>query len=196
MRYSENGTIDAAYALIADMIAPATLDEAQPQSAMTVAAALMELGERDSWATVWWAYGALNHDLSDAALQSAMETLGDVVRPRLARAAALMLKAQTAYTLAIRSERPPATDEQRQLLEAAFELAPTWPELRVRLARACKESGDEAAAREHAARALEGLRIGPPADPFDAAISGWNLDPEYVRAEFEELGLISAAGGG
>lgn len=69
----------------------------------------VELGEDRSWASVWWAYGALHHELSDGALAMALELLVRVDRSADARAAALMLQAaikvaQAAYA---ESDSPP-----------------------------------------------------------------------------------------
>jgi len=69
----------------------------------------VELGEDRSWASVWWAYGALHHELSDEALVRALELLVRVDRSADARAAALMLQAaikvaQAAYA---ESDSPP-----------------------------------------------------------------------------------------
>ncbi len=192
MKYSERPALDHVYASLAEMLEPADPNRAQPKLAMTIASALAELGEDRSWASVWWAYGAVRHDLSDSALEQAFQLLDRVERPKEARAAALMLRAQVRYSQAVYAEATPDASEQHALLQEAVELAPGWPELRVRLARACKTIGDELAAKEHAARAVELLaEVAPTDDPFDAAISGLSLDRAYVTKELEGLGLLA-----
>jgi hypothetical protein len=157
---------------------------------MIVADALGELGEDRSWASVWWSYGALHHDLSDEALDKALELLGRVERPLEACAAALMLEAEIKFKQAVTAEVNPSAVEQRALLDKAVSLAPRWPELQVRLAYACRAVGDEQAARDHAATALELLaREGPTEDPFDFAMSGRSLDRTYVKEELGTLGI-------
>jgi hypothetical protein len=185
VRYSERSSLDAAYALVARLFEPGNPSEARPDEAMVVAAALIELGERRSWASVWWAYGALHHELSDEALARAMELLEDVDGSDEARAAALMLRAEIRYTQAVYARSSPSHDEQRRLLEQAVALAPGWPALQLRLARACRDSGDDRAAAGHAANALELHR--PTDDPFDSAISGHNLEREYLARELDQL---------
>jgi hypothetical protein len=183
--YSDVPELDAAYALIARLYEPGRPSDARPDEAMVIAAALLELGERRSWASVWWAYGALHHELSDEALARADELLGDVEGPDEARAAALMLRAEIRFTQAVYAGSRPAPDEQRRLLEQAVALGAGWPSLHIRLARACRDARDNRAAAEHAARALELRR--PTDDPFDSAISGHNLDRDYLEREAEQL---------
>lgn len=177
--------VDAAYALIARLYEPDHPSDARPDDAMTIAAALIELGERRSWASVWWSYGALHHDLSDEALARALELLEGVTGPDEARAAALMLRAEIAFQQDVYAQTSHSPDEQRRLLEAAAALVPGWPSLHIRLARAYHDAADDRAAAEHAARALELRR--PSDDPFDSAISGHNLDREYLTSEAERL---------
>jgi hypothetical protein len=185
VRYSDLAEVDAAYALIARLYEPDDPSEARPDEALVIAAALVGLGERRSWASVWWAYGALHHELSDEALARADELLGDVREPDEARAAALMLRAEIRFTQAVYAESSPSPDEQRRLLQDAVALAPGWPSLHLRLARACRDAGDDRAAAAHATRALELHR--PSDDPFDSAISGHNLDRDYLASEAEQL---------
>lgn len=192
MKYSERAALDHVYELLAEMLEPADPNRAQPGPAMTIAAALVELGEDRSWASVWWAYGAIHHDLSDGALEQASQLLDRVERPQEARAAALMLQAQIRYSQAVYAESTPSAAEQCALLQEAVELAPGWPELRVRLARACQAIGDQPAAKEHGARAFALLAdTGTTGDPFDDAISGLNLDRDYVTNELAGLGLVA-----
>jgi hypothetical protein len=94
---------------------------------MTVSAALVELGEHNSWAAVWWAYAALYHGLSDAALAQAARWLRRVDRPAAARAAALMLRADIESKIAAYAGKEPPTQTQRQLLEEATLQAPIGP---------------------------------------------------------------------
>jgi hypothetical protein len=190
VRYSDIPAFDAVYALVAQLSEPDDPGQARLEEAMIIAAALVELGEDRSWASVWWAYGALHYELSDEALDRALELLARVDRPANARAAALMLRAEIKYTQAAYSRSDPSPIEQRALLDQAVSLAPEWPALRLRLARASKAAGDEPAARNHAAAALTLLASGHATpDPFDSAITGRNLDSTYVSQELEALGL-------
>ncbi len=194
MRYSETAAVDAVYALVAELFEPGDPERAQPAEAMTIAEALVELGEDRSWASVWWSYGALHHDLSDAALEKSLGLLTRVDRPTSARAAALMLQAEIKYKQAVYAETDPSPTDQRTLLDKAAALAPQWPELHVRLAHACKAVGDEQAVRYHAGKALSLLAsTRPTEDPFDSAISGRNLDPAYIKKELEALGSHASA---
>lgn len=140
MRYSKLQAVNEVYELIARLFEPeAGPAEAKPDQAFTVAGALVELGEANSWASVWFAYGALHHDLSDEALMRALtlmralELLDHVDASATARAAALMLKAEAAFSLATYREDEPDRSEQVALLDEAVELAPDWPSLHLRL---------------------------------------------------------------
>jgi tetratricopeptide (TPR) repeat protein len=193
MRYSGDASLDAVYGLIARLSEPNNPDEARLDEALIIAGALIELGEDRSWASVWWAYGALHYDLSDEALARALELLARVDHPDEARAAARMLEAEIKFTQAIYADSTPSHDEQRALLDEAVALAPDWPSLRLRLARACKAAGDEPAAREHAARLLVLLRGQPsPPNPFDSAITEKDFDRGYLEREIDALGLGDA----
>jgi hypothetical protein len=193
MRYSAEAPIDAIYNLLAHLAEPEDPDEARLDEVMIIAEALVRCGQGQSWASVWWAYAALHYDMSDEALHKALGLLARVDTPGEARAAALMLQAEIKMTQATYMSADPSSREQRSLLEDAVSLAPEWPSLRLRLARACKSEGDESMAREHAARALALLRnSGPTEDPFDSAITGRNLDREYVDREVAALGLTGA----
>lgn len=160
---------------------------------MVIAFGLIELGEDRSWASVWWAYGALHYDMSDEALDTALDFLGRVDHPAEARAAALMLRAEIKQAQAAYSGSDPSPTEQRTLLGEAVSLAPNWPALRLRLARASKAAGDEQEARGHATEALALLASGSTQDPFDSALSGRNLDRAYVERELEALGLAGTS---
>lgn len=189
MKYSDVPAIDAVYALIAEFAEPDNPEEARLGDAMMIASALVELGEDRSWASVWWAYGALHHDMSDEALNTGLELLGRVDHPVEARAAALMLRAEIKYAQAANAQSDPSPIEQRTLLDEAVSLAPDWPGLRFRLARASRAVGDEPAARTHAAKALSLLASGGTRDPFDSALTGRNLNRAYVERELQVLGL-------
>jgi hypothetical protein len=189
MKYSDAPAIDALYALVAEFAEPEDPERARPGDAMVIASALVELGEARSWASVWWAYGALHYDMSDDALDRALELLARVDRPAAARAAALMLRAEVKYAQAAYAQVDPSHIEQRALLDEAVSMAPNWPALRLRLARASKATGDEAAARSHATQALTLLASSKTGDPFDSAVTGRNLDRDYVERELHALGL-------
>jgi len=188
MRYDTVQALDDVYRLIAALYK----GEDQPERAMTIANALIALGEDRSWATVWWAYGAIHHDLSDESYQRALKLLEKVNRSSQARAAGLMLRAEIESTSAIEQGDSPEPQRQLTLLAEAVTLAPDWPNLHIRLAYACTAAGDYEGARHHASLALEQLEDGRPAseDPFERAISGRALDRSYVREELEALGLI------
>jgi hypothetical protein len=190
MRYSDSPELDAVYCLVASWSQPDDPDQARLDEAMTVAGALAGLGEDRSWASVWWAYGAVHYDMSDEALDRALDLLARVDHPDCARAAALMLQAEIEYAKAVYAESEPSHVRQRDLLARAVSLAPDWPSLRLRLARASKALGDEADARDHGAQATALLAREPTVDPFDSAIAGRNLDRDYVRRELELLGVV------
>ena len=184
MRYSEDAPINAVYVLLARLAEPNNPDKTQLDAVMTVASALLGYGQDRSWASVWWAYGALHHDMSEESLERALDLLARVDTPNEARAAALMLQAEIKMTQAAYSSSDPSPAEQQSLLDDAVSRAPDWPSLRLRLARACRCNGNESAAREHAGRALALLRAADPSeDPFDSAISGRSLDRDYVEHE-------------
>jgi hypothetical protein len=188
MQYSESSAVNRAYELIAAMSEPAKPDDARQDEAMVMAAALEALGEDRSWASVWWAYGAIHYDMSDEALDRALDLLSRVDRSDDARAAAIMLRAEILQSKAIYASVEPSIQEQFELLEEAVSLAPEWPSLRLRLARASRALGDDSETRRHASAARSLLAHGATGDPFDSAITGRNLDPEYVRRALDELG--------
>ncbi len=184
MRYAADDSIDAVYKHLARLAAPLDPNDARLDESMVVADALLSLGQDRSWASVWWAYGALHHDLSDEALSRALDLLRCVDHPDEARAAALMLQAEVKGKQAAYGSMDSPPGEQRLLLEEAVKLAPTWPSLRLRLARACTADREEVASREHATQALALLPAKQPTDdPFDTAITGRNLDRDYVERE-------------
>jgi hypothetical protein len=193
MKYSDMVGLDALYALIAGFAAPEDPGEARFEDAGVIASGLLDLGEDRSWASVWLAYRALHHEMSDQALARALEFLLRVDHPAEARAAALMLIAEITNTRAVYAQTDPSHGEQRALLAEAVTLAPDWPALRLRLARACKAVGadDEARAQARAARAL--LASPPTEDPFDTAITGRNFNRAYVERELETFGLAGPA---
>lgn len=157
---------------------------------MTIADALVALGEDRSWASVWWAYGAIHHDLSNEAYERALDLLGRVDASDEARAAALMLRAEIEATAAYESQRPPDHRRQSELLTRAVELAPDWPNLHLRLAHASAASGDMEAAQHHGAIAACQFAESPTSDdPFDVALSGTGLDKSYVSSELRSLGV-------
>ena len=190
MRYSNSPELDAVYGLVASWSRPDDPDQARLDEAMTVAGALASLGEDRSWASVWWAYGALHYEMSDEALDRSLVLLARVDHPDCACAAALMLQAEIEYASAVYAESEPSHAKQRDLLARAVSLAPDWPALRLRLARASKAVGDEADARDHGARVVALLEREATLDPFDSAITGRNLDRDYVRRELEMLGVV------
>lgn len=186
MKYDERADINSAYDLIASLYE----NEDDPGRAMSIAEELLERGEDRSWASVWWAYGALHHDLSDEAYARALDFLARVDRPTEARAAALMLMAEIESTQAIEAGGSPDARRQAELLSVAVALAPSWPSLHLRLAYALRELGRVDESRSEARRALEQLeRAGPSGDPFDTAISGTTLDRDYVASEVKSLGV-------
>lgn len=190
MRYSAAPALDAAYRLIAVLYER----EDQPEQAMTIADALIELGEDRSWASVWWAYGAVHHDLSDSGYERALGLLAGVDGSPGARAAALMLRAEIESTRAIEQGISPDVRRQAELLSEAVDLAPDWPNLRIRLTRACLSVGDKQAARQHAQATLAHLEQQPTSgDPFDSALSGRTLDRTSAAEELDALGVLNGA---
>jgi hypothetical protein len=184
VEYSERPPLEAVYKLLARLSAPWDPGEARLDEAMVVADALIELGDARSWASVWWSYGALHHDLGNEALARGAELLSRVDRPDSARAAALMLLAEIRETQAIWGDEEDDHHEERALLERAVALAPEWPALHLRLARACRDVGDAGAAARHATRALELHR--PSTEPFDA-LTGHSLNRDYLVREVASL---------
>jgi tetratricopeptide (TPR) repeat protein len=186
MRYDSAPALEDVYQLIAALYE----DEDQAEWAMIIADALVALGEDRSWASVWWAYGVIHHDLSDSSYKRALELLEKVDRSSESCAAALMLRAEIESTRAIERADSPEPRRQFELLSQAVDLAPDWPNLHLRMAHACVALGDEESARRHAWLALEQLdeqRVSK--DPFDSALSGGLLDKSYVREELGALGL-------
>jgi hypothetical protein len=183
--------LNEVYELIAVFYEAQFRESHSAQRAMIIAAALVELGEHRSWASVWWAYGAIHHDLSDEALKRALDLLSEVATPDPARAAALMLGAEIKFSQALNAGEEPNPREQVSLLAEASRLAPDWPSIRVRLARALHEARRDDLAREHAEVAV--TLVGPTrsADPFDTAISGRGLRPGWVHDELNALGLLT-----
>lgn len=191
MRYSDVEAVDATYDLIATLYAIEFQSMASAERAMTISLALAELGEDRSWASVWWAFGALHHDLSDEGFDRALEMLGNVDKSPAARAAALMLTAEIRMTRAAYRDEDPDQAAQVTALAEAARLAPDWPSLRVRLARALVAVGDIEAARTHAQAAVAQMPSEPSADPFDVAITGSGLRRGWAADELEALGLSS-----
>ena len=117
--------------------------------------------------------------------------LAKVEAPEQACAAALMLRAEIRFTQAIQSGDEPDQIEQAELLSEAVALAPDWPNLCARLARALHAAGDEQAARRHAMRAVALMeQAGPPEDPFDTAFTGTGLQSGWAAEELGALGLL------
>jgi hypothetical protein len=193
VRYSDSPELDAVYRLLARLSRPADPGDARLDQVMVIADALAGLGEDRSWASVWWAYGALHYELSDEALERAAVLLTAVERPEGARAAALMLRAEVENSQAVyaqAAELPYA--DQRRLLAEAVALEPEWPALRMRLAHACVGVGALDEARVHARQALALLERPPTGDPFDSALTGRNTDRAHARQELQKLGLTDA----
>ncbi|MFN8149662.1 MAG: hypothetical protein U0R24_00860 [Solirubrobacterales bacterium] len=191
MKYSDSKFLQAVYELIGTLYVTEFRVARNPERAMAISAALVELGEDRSWASVWWAYGAINHDLRDQACERALVLLAKVEAPEQACAAALMLRAEIRFTQAIQSGDEPDQIEQAELLSEAVALAPDWPNLCARLARALHAAGDEQAARRHAMRAVALMeQAGPPEDPFDTAFTGTGLQSGWAAEELGALGLL------
>lgn len=186
MRYDARQDVNAVYELIATLFE----FEDAPERAMAIAGALIELGEDRSWASVWWAYGAVHHDLSDEAYARALELLARVDRSENARAAALMFIAEIESTQAIDAGSSPDPRRQATLLSEAVALAPLWPSLRLRVAYPLRELGQSDASCREAQAALDLLdRAENTGDPFESAISGASLDREYVVGEAKAFGV-------
>ncbi len=190
VRYTESPVLNEVYELLAVLFETEFEDPLSAERAMTIAAALGELGEDRSWASVWWAYGAVHHDLSDEALARALELLSKVVAPDSARAAALMLRAEIKFSQAVNAGDEPNPREQVELLSEASKLAPDWPSIRVRLARALHDANRNDLAREQAEAATAFVEPSPSVDPFDTAISGRGLRPGWAHDELNALGLL------
>ncbi|MFT4049169.1 MAG: hypothetical protein QM648_04940 [Solirubrobacterales bacterium] len=87
-----------------------------PSRAMKLAEELIARGETDTWASVWWAYGAIHYDLGDEALEAALGKLATVSEPVGARAAALLLTAEIESTIAIQFGGRPEAERQLSFL--------------------------------------------------------------------------------
>ncbi len=184
MRYDDRPEIDATYAEIARLYE--RHDDAE--QGMALSNDLVARGEDSSWASVWWAYGAVHHDLSDEAYARALELLSRVDRPDEARAAALMLTAEIESTQAFEAGATPDPARQAELLSEARSIAPAWPSVRLRLAYSLRDLGDVARSSEEAKVALALIDSAEPTtDPFDTAITGLGIDRGYVAAEVQEL---------
>jgi hypothetical protein len=180
--------MNGVYEVLAKLAAPEDPAAVRLNEVMVIADALITCGEDRSWPSVWWAYAALHYDMRDEALDRAIGLLESVEHPTEAVAAALMLRAEIKMTQAAYASTDPSAVEQESLLERAVALAPKWPALRLRLARAAKAGGHEGLAAEHGAAALALIReLGPSPDPFDSAITGRNLDYSYVEGEVATL---------
>lgn len=191
MKYSSSTALNDAYELIATLYETEFQVAASAERAMTIASALAELGEDRTWASVWWAYGAIHYDLSDEALARALQLLAKVDEPDEAQAAALMLRAEIKFTQAVQRDAEPELQEQVKLLSQAAKLAPEWPNVRVRLARALHLAGQEDPARTHAEAAVAlATPAMPSVDPFDTAITGTGLRPGWATDELDALGVL------
>jgi hypothetical protein len=191
VRYSAIPAVNAVYELVAVLFVVEFQDIKSAERAMTVSWALAELGEDRSWASVWWAYGAVHHDLSDEAFERALTLLAKVDASPEARAAALMLWAEIRFTQTTYSDADVDRDEQVKVLTEAASLVPTWPSLRVRLARALTSVGDVQSARAHAKAAIALTAKEPSGDPFDVAITGRGLRSGWADEELRSLGLAA-----
>lgn len=151
MIYDERPSIDATYRQIAEWFE----EPGDPSTGMLVSDALIELGEADSWASVWWSYGAVHYDLTDEAYARAIDLLAGVVRSAAARAAALVLRAEVAFTAANEQRRPQDIPAQIEMLREAAALRPDWPAPCLRLARALAQGGRDAEANNEVQRLTE-----------------------------------------
>jgi hypothetical protein len=194
MRYSSSKRLEEAYNLIAHLYVTEFQDAKSSPRAMTIAAALAELGEDRGWASVWWAYGAVHYDLSDEGYATALERLEKVDASGDARAAALMLRAEIEFTQAIQHDAEPDGRKQVEFLSEAVALAPEWPLLRVRLARAFHSLGRGEEARRHAEVAMLMEGTDPSDDPFDTAFTGKGLRPGWAHDELAALTYPIASG--
>lgn len=186
MRYAVSPAVDEVYGIIAALFEA----DDEPWRAMAIAAGLIELGEARSWASVWWAYGVAHHDLSDSGYAASLRLLKDVDHPDEARAAALMLIAEIESTQAIQRQEEPSAVRQVDLLERAVALAPRWPNIRVRLARAYRAAGRVVEARQQAQSTLELLKQAPDStDPFDSAFTGNRFYRPYIMGELRDFGV-------
>lgn len=190
MRYSDSRSLNATYEVIARLLVIEFQEATSAERGMTISAALGELGEDRTWASVWWAYGAIHYDLSDEALRQALDLLVKVDASPEARAAALMLWAEIKLTQAIHSDSEPDQQEQTTALAEAVALAPMWPSIRVRLARALQSSGENELARMHAEKAVAITQAEPSSDPFDIAITGTGLASGWAAQELSALKLL------
>lgn len=184
MIYDSREDIDRLYKQIADMFEI----QDQPWEAMALSDALIDKGEEDSWASVWWAYGAIHTILSDEACERALDLLTKVDRSEPARAAALMLTAEIEFTSALQSGHELDPERQLQLLAQAVELAPRWPALRLRIADALRALGRNSEACRSATLAAEWIeQHRGNLDPYDTAITGFGLIPELVRERSRQI---------
>lgn len=187
MRYDNRPEIDAQYAEIAFLY---DVREA-PERAMALADQLVTDGEDRSWASVWWAYGAVHYDLRDEAYDRALELLARVDRSEEARAAALMLTAEIESTSATDHGRSPDPVRQVELLGAAIAIAPDWPSLRLRVAYPLRELGEIERAHQEAQKALDLIDCADVAedDPYEHAITGRQISRAYAAQEVAKFRL-------
>lgn len=179
--------IESTYALIARLFDIRDLDDSA--HAMELATGLVECGERGTWADVWWAYGAIHHDLSDEALEAAHMRLGAVDHPEDAQAAALMLTAEIEATMDIQNGKSPDPVRQVDLLSRARDLQPDWPAVHLRLAYPLREleRADDAKREARAALNLARRPIDSPT-PVDVFFAGFGLDSGYLYDEARKFG--------
>ncbi len=152
---------------------------------MRLSEELVEAGDGGTWASVWWAYGAIHYELTRESYDLALIRLAEVVDPGYAVAASLMLTAEIELTRAIESKEKVDNDRQVDLLAQARAFAPDWPSIHLRMAYPLREIGKAAEAKAEIALAVQLLPNVPSQDPFDVCISGRGTDRNYVLAELD-----------
>jgi hypothetical protein len=170
--YDPRPALEEAYDELAVLLVVEHGDIDRALAAMSFADAMMELGEADSWAAIWWSYGAIQAGALEE-LERAQALLREVRRSSSARAAALMLIPEVAEAAV--THGAPALDaaSERALVDEAWSLEPTWPTINLRLFEFASRVGDEAAQRRHADLALEHSGVAAlQSEPFHEVFTG------------------------
>jgi hypothetical protein len=173
LNYDPRPAIDCAYEEVADFLVTEHGDIELALKGMRFSEAMMELGEADSWAAVWWSYGAVQTLAELGDLERGQALLCEVRRSSSARAAALMMVLDVADA-AVKLGAPAFdTASEIALVDEALSLEPTWPSINLRRAELAGRVGDEPTKKRHADLALEHAGVSAlRGEPFHELFTG------------------------
>lgn len=180
--------LETTYELIGRLYAVDDLDDSG--AAMQLSRDLIERGNSNSWASVWWAYGALNFDLSDEAWDEALRLLSRVDHPPEAQGAAKMLTAAVEATISIYSGAAADPERQVALHKEALSFCPDWPKIHLLLGQYLRKMGRDTEAKAAIARAIDLVRRDHGnLDVVDRTFAGYDMSNQYLRDTARDFGI-------